>query len=369
MRIGIDCRLSGIEHAGIGRYIEELVRELVTHEEITWVLFFHKSNQLPWLKEKANVVSVIAPIKHYTLQEQLRMPGIFTAAHLDLLHVPHFNVPLLYRGPLVVTIHDLLWHDQRGDSMTTLSPLTYTLKYQAYRFISSQAIKRAKIVLVPAETVKQTIITHVAGVNPNKVKVTYEGVDEAWFQKPSKSKQETKNEKILFYTGSLYPHKNVLLVVRALKQLPHYKLYISSSRNVFVTKFMEEVKRLGLSDRVTHLGRLSDGQLRSWYARAGALVQPSLSEGFGLTGAEALAAGLPVIVSDIPIFREIYRDVPTYFDPMYEDSFVAAVNKLEDKNRKELVKKGIDLAHHYSWKHMAEQTLEVYKKTIRPKIN
>lgn len=369
MRVGIDCRLSGIEHAGIGRYIEELVRELLVHEDITWILFFQKQNQLPWLKEQANVISVVAPVRHYTLREQLVMPGIFASQHLDLLHVPHFNVPIFYRGPYVVTIHDLLWHDQQGSGMTTLSPLMYAAKYRAYRYISSQAIRRARAVLVPAQTIKQTVLDHVAGLDANKVFVTYEGVDPKWFG----NKLEIENrklkigERILFYTGSLYPHKNVMMVARALKQLPGFSLYISSSRDVFVTNFMKEVKTLGLADRVTHLGRLDDRELRSWYRKSFALVQPSLSEGFGLTGIEAMAAALPVLASDIPIFREIYQNACTYFDTMFEDSFVAAVRKFEQADRGKIIKQGIQLARHYSWKQMAEETLAVYKKTIRPK--
>jgi len=361
MRIGIDCRLSGIEHAGIGRYIEELVRELVTNEDVTWVLFFQKQNQLPWLTSRPNVVKVVTPIRHYTLREQALMPNVFAREHLDLLHVPHFNVPLMYRQPYVVTIHDLLWHDQRGENMTTLSPLVYAAKYRAYKYISSQAISRAKQIIVPAETVKQTILTHIPGTESEKISVTYEGVDASWFS--SRAKADTKS-KILFYTGSLYPHKNVLLVVRALKQLPEYKLYISSSRNVFVTNFMKTVRELGLSDRVEHLGRLTDQELRTWYGKSMALVQPSLSEGFGLTGVEAMASGLPVLASDIPIFREIYKSDCTYFDPMYEDSFVRAVEKLENKDRRKLIKDGIERAGNYSWKKMAEQTLSIYKEAL-----
>lgn len=361
MRIGIDCRLSGIEHAGIGRYIEELVRGLIEHTEITWVLFFHRKNQLPWLSKRANVVSIIAPVRHYTIAEQIALPIQFLTQNLDLLHVPHFNVPLAYTRPFVVTIHDLLWHDQQGAGTTTLSPWGYRAKYQAYRFVSSQAIRRSQAVLVPAETVKSTILTHVLGVRPEKIKVTYEGVDASW----STVEVSRRRQKILFYTGSLYPHKNVMLVVRALKDLPDYKLYISSSRNVFVDNFMKEVKAFKLQDRVKHLGRLTDDELRFWYSKATALVQPSLSEGFGLTGIEAMAASLPVLASDIPIFREVYGEACLYFDPVYEDSFVGTVKKLESSDHKSIENKGRKRADRYSWSSMVDATFSVYQQTLR----
>src|SRR5258708_8640388 len=197
MTIGIDCRLAGIENAGIGRYIEELVRGLVQDTSTTWVLFFQKKNQLSWLRNETHIRIVIAPVRHYSFHEQLVMPGIFSKEKLDLLHVPHFNVPLLYRGLFVVTIHDLLWHDQRGENMTTLSPLVYSAKYQAYKLVSSSAIRRAKAILVPATTVKDTILTHVTRLDEKKVHITYEGVGEQWFETTPKTLKSEKKEKIL----------------------------------------------------------------------------------------------------------------------------------------------------------------------------
>lgn len=362
MTIGIDCRLAGIENAGIGRYIEELVREVIKDTTITWVLFFQKPHQLTWLEKKDHVRIVIAPVRHYTFQEQLQMPSIFSKEKVDLLHVPHFNIPLLYPGPFVVTIHDLLWHNQRGENMTTLSPLVYSLKYHAYKWVSSSAIKRSRAVLVPARTVKDTILTHIGGIDERKIHVTYEGVDAQWF---GTEKRKAHKEKILFYTGSLYPHKNVMLVVQALKELTDYHLYISSSRNVFVDTFMKVVAEMGMTHRVTHVGRLSDEELRVWYHKSAALVQPSLSEGFGLTGVEALAAGIPVIASDIPIFREIYKDAFIPFDPIYSQSFVEAVKKLENMNTDALIERGKRLAHAYSWSTMAQETLSLYKSVLK----
>lgn len=362
--IGIDCRLSGDRHAGIGRYVEELVRFVTQDNSIDWVLFFHEPHQLPWLEEKSNVKVVIAPIRHYTIAEQLHMPAIFSKEKLDLLHIPHFNIPLLYSGPMVVTIHDLLWHEQQGAHVTTLSPLTYALKYQAYKYVASKAITKATALIVPSQTVKDTLV-RLEQADPNKINVTYEGVDEKWFKEGSQPKveRETKQKK-LFYTGSLYPHKNVMLIVQALRKLPEYTLHISSSRNIFVDEFLKQVEKLQMKDRVIHLGRLSDEQLRQQYKTATAFVQPSLSEGFGLPALEAMAAGLPVLASDIPIFNEIYKDSFIPFDPHSAESFLSAVHTLETGNTNILTTKATSLAKEYSWKKMGEQSLTIYKHIL-----
>ncbi len=358
-RIGIDCRLSGANHAGIGRYVEELVKRVTQNPVFHFVLFFHDEEQSSVFKFGSNVTTVYAPVRHYSVAEQLKMPAIFGNAQLDVLHVPHFNVPLLYAGKTVVTIHDLLWHERKGATQTTLSPLRYALKYQAYRQIVARALSHANQIIVPAKTVQNSIVHLFPSLDSQKISVTYEGVDPSWFRPVLKN---TKREKVLMYTGSLYPHKNVLTVVRALEKLPDYKLVISSSRSVFATQFLQEIADLGMERRVQYVGRLSDAELKLRYATATALVQPSLSEGFGLTGVEAMAAGIPVIASNIPIFNEIYQDHASYFDPENVEAFAQAVLDLEKK--KPNLTNAQDFVRRYSWDMMAGETLGIYEKAL-----
>jgi len=287
------------------------------------------------------------------------MPSIFNAAHLDVLHVPHFNIPLLYSGKTVVTIHDLLWHESKGSKNTTLSPLKYAIKYHAYRTIVARAVQHASQILVPATTVKESITSLFPSLDQKKITVTYEGVDANWFTPTLK---KSKREKVLFYTGSLYPHKNVMTVVRALEELPDYSLVISSARSVFVDQFIQEVKGLAMENRVKHVGRLSDADLRQWYAKATALVQPSLSEGFGLTGVEAMAAGIPVIASNLPIFKEIYQEYASFFDP-HDPSDLVRVVKSMDNQATDLAQAQA-FVRRYSWDTMAEETLNSYEKAL-----
>lgn len=359
--IGIDCRLAGKKHAGIGRYIEELVTRITLEPSINWVLFLHDADQLT-LPKLPNVRTVLAPVRHYSLQEQLQMPGIFAKEKLDLLHVPHFNVPLLYRGKTVITIHDLLWHTQSNASATTLSPLIHAIKYAFYKIITAHAVKSALSILVPAQTVKNEILQFYPTLAPDKISVTLEGVGDV-YREHTETASSTP-EKILFYTGSLYPHKNVITVVEALKSLPDYQLYLSSSRSVFVDEFLSTVNSLDLASRVHHLGRLDDQDLLHWYDKSMALVQPSTAEGFGLTGLEAMAAGLPVIASDIPIFHEIYGDAYVPFAPSDPASFVRALHTLESGSRSARIQAGRAQANLYSWDKMVDQTLALYQQHV-----
>src|SRR5258708_33114315 len=178
--IGIDCRLAGNQHAGIGRYIENLVVRLPNlAPEIYWVYFFHNQAQanevLPSVPK--NVKVVLTPFRHYSLSEQLKLPSVFAQEKLNLLHVPHFNAPLFYKGKLLITIHDLLWHEQQGLDVTTLPKWQYYAKYAAYRYVTTQAVKKAAAIFVPAETIKQVVATYYPAAQ-NKIIVTKEGIDE-----------------------------------------------------------------------------------------------------------------------------------------------------------------------------------------------
>jgi glycosyltransferase involved in cell wall biosynthesis len=365
-RIGIDCRLAGQRHAGIGRYTENLVRELLQlPNQVCWVLFFSDQEQADQVlapisaacRKKTEVV--LAPFRHYSLREQVEMPRLFQQKHLDILHVPHFNVPLFYSGKVVVTIHDLLWHEYKGADVTTLPMWQYWPKYTMYRLTVNRAVERANRIIVPAKTVASQVSQYYPDAT-SKILVTPEGVDERFFTQ----KAAAQPQKYLVYLGSLYPHKNVRLVLQALGSLKDYTLKIVSARTVFQANIEKDVRRLNLGSRVEFLGFLTDDEIAHQLGNATALVQPSLSEGFGLTGIEAMAAGTPVLASDIPIFREVYRDHATFFDPHSVDAFVNAVHSVEQLNRLKFTEDARQFVKTYQWSKMAKQTMSLYTSIL-----
>ncbi len=366
--IGIDARLAGQQHAGIGRYVENLITRLpALAPDINFVYFFYNKEQSNHLaiKPSSHVKFKYTPIRHYTLAEQLKLPSIFASEELDLLHVPHFNIPIFYKGKTVTTIHDLLWHEQKGTTVTTLPQWQYWIKYLAYKYVSKQAVSKSSKIIVPAKTIKKTILKYYPDVK-NKIVVTYEGIDTSLIksEQGSSGYQSLRRSSQLLYVGSLYPHKNIDLVLQALTKLPNYTLNIVGSRNVFQDKVRAEVKQLMIENQVNFLGYVADKELTQLYQNSFALVQPSLSEGFGLTGVEAMATGTPVLASDIPIFREIYKDAATYFDPYSVDSFIQSVKKLEKADRQKVIQLGKEIASAYNWDTMVEQTVEVYRKIL-----
>src|SRR3990170_7489463 len=162
----------------------------------------------------------------------------------------------------------------------------------------------------------------------------------------------------LIYVGNLYPHKNIpVLIAAAEKQ--KIDVNIVCARSVFAD-------RLPKSKYVHFLGQVSDSQLVKILRGATAFVFPSLIEGFGLPGLEAMSVGCPVIAARASCLPEIYGAAAIYFDPYNPSELANKINTLlNDSNlRREYIKRGIEQTKKYSWRKMAVQTWKIYQKIL-----
>lgn len=379
--IGIDARLCGSQHAGLGRYIKNLVLRLPFVLPANYQLVYFFADKKQWSEVLQDLASlnlsreikaqeifarikiVIAPVCHYSLSEQWRLPKLFAAEKLDLLHVPHFNAPLFTgRAKLVLTIHDLLWHQKKGLQMTTLSAWQYHLKHFFYRLVVKAATSKATLIITPSK-VSEQVINHFYPQVKNKVRVIYNGAANFSFIK-AKKPETVLPAKYLLYVGSLYPHKNVTLLLSALQAEPSLNLVIVSARDAFWQKLKKQIKQRHLASRVFFLGKVTDEQLKYLYERAQALVQPSLSEGFGLTGIEALSLGTKVLASNIPIFSEIYGQVFFAFDPLSTESFLQALALAQKTPKSDFAKKAKKQASQYDWQQFSQQVAASYQQIL-----
>lgn len=371
MRIGIDARLYGLEHAGIGRYVMNLIKYLPEFLDGDELVVFGPKKVAGELPKEAGIIFRHTETKHYSFSEQWQLPKVFKREKLDLLHVPHFNLPVLYSGKVVVTIHDLLWHQSRGAGQTTLPPLKYALKYRAYKLVVDRAVKQSKAIVVPSHFIKGKLIELYPGLPENKIKVTYEGVDDAFFQPglPAsiKGKKAAEHSPFFVYTGSAYPHKNLETLLLALNKLnqeitPPIKLILVGSRSVFRQKVSQEVTKLNLTGKVIDAGYMSDGELTGLYSQAVALVHPSKSEGFGLTGLEAMAAGTAVLAARAGSLPEVYGQAAVFFDPENPQELAFKMRRfLENQNlREKYAVGGREWVKKYSFSKMAGETAAVY---------
>ncbi len=352
MKICIDARLWGIKHTGIGRYIENLIDNLPG--EVVLIVPSELANEPKLAKFK----KYFAHFHPYSLLAQFEMLWILSFIRPDVLHVPHFTIPILWPGKMVVTIHDLIKHISRGHDTTTRHPLLYWPKYFGYLMIVWLAVHRASHIIVPAKYWKDILIKKYH-LNPAKISVTYEGVSKTFTEHSIKDYPFVASGSLVVYTGNLYPHKNIPVLIRAV-ELAKVNLAIVCARSVFE-------KRLPVSPRVQYLGRLTDEHLVNLYHGAVVFVFPSLIEGFGLPGLEAMAAGLPVIAARASCLPEIYGDAALFFAPHDPVDLADKIQSLliDKKLRQKLIAKGQLQVKKYSWATMAAQTWQIYQTALK----
>lgn len=370
----------GLKHAGIGRYVENLVTEILKKDKKNnYVLFVRKEDRQNLSDKFKNAKVVSADIAHYSVKEQTDFPSIIAKQKVDLMHFPHFNVPILYTGKFVITIHDLIKHASRGKETTTRNLGIYWLKYFGYKTIFENSVKKATKIMVPSEGVKKDLLKNYK-FSKGKIVVTYEGVNK--FGSKGKNNRETEkilkkykiNSPFLLYTGSVYPHKNIERLIKAVKLVNSefnnksaIGLVVVCARSVFWQRLEKRIKELKAERVVKLAGFVPDEELSSFYRKTEAFVFPSLSEGFGLPGLEAISLGAPLIASDIPVFREVYGEAAVYFDPYSEEDMKKKIKLvLEDSElREELRKTGKERCKKFNWKKTAFETIRTYEEAFK----
>jgi glycosyltransferase involved in cell wall biosynthesis len=368
MRIGLDLRM--VEGgSGIARYISELSHAILeTDKENEYVLFLRNITASENYK-KYNQKIVIADIPHYSIAEQFNLPGILKNEKLDLVHFPHFNIPIFYNKRFVVTIHDLTHTRFPGRKKS------HFFHRLAYNAVLAAAINKSKQIIAVSESTKKEILDYF-GVDQSKITVVYEGINENYklIDKEEAFDYVTNRFNIkkpyILYVGVLRRYKNLVNLAKAFEKLKETdvdaELIIVGDEDPFYPEIKEQVLGIKYKDDVKILGRVDDKDLNYLYNACSLFVLPSLSEGFGLTALEAANTGVPIACSDIPTLREVLGQAAEYFDPeSVENMTDIMINILHNPSRgEELANLGLKRAQFFDWKKAAKETIAVYKGAI-----
>ncbi len=372
MRIGIDARFFGPSvGTGIGRYSQRLIEELEQIDTVNeYCVFLRDENFDLFQPSSPRFTKVRAPWRWYSRDEQLQFPRAVRRTNVDFMHYLHFNVPLLSPRPYVVTIHDLILSKFPTPRASTLEPIKYWLKQLAYRAVIRTAVKRADHVVTVTNYTKQDIVKHF-GYPEAKIAVTYEG-----FIAPPSNVSVTIpdasrfKEPYLICVGNAYPHKNLERLIDALPQIRHsgraVSLLLVGREDFFFRRLQEYVHEKHADAFVKFSGYVDDEMLDALYRGAVAHVFPSLYEGFGLPGLEAMVRGVPVVAARASCFPEVFGDAAYYFDPLNVSDMATAIRRVIDDHplRDQLRSNGTKRIELFSWRKMAAQTLAVYN-TVR----
>ncbi|MCD6109992.1 glycosyltransferase family 4 protein [bacterium] len=373
MKIGIDCRIYSSKFTGIGRYVYELIHRIAKLDKInTYVLFFNnpefiKENDLP---ENFKKILIDAPI--YSLKEQTVFLKTLNKEKLDLMHFTHFNAPIFYNKPSIVTIHDLTLSFYPGKKNRSL------LKRIGYNLTLKTVVKKAKKVITISQNSKQDLIK-ILKTPEEKIKVIYQGVGEEFKVINDQTridktllKYNLKNP-FLLYTGVWRSHKNVPRLIEAFHKIrtnfkvQNLKLAITGKEDPFYPEITNTANTLNEKENIIFTGLVNEDELIDLYNAADIYVFPSLYEGFGLPPLEAMACKTPVAVSQVSSIPEICgKGNSVFFNPESADDIAQRVYALyKNKNlQAQLIKNGEERVKQFTWRSMAENTFNVYKSCL-----
>lgn len=369
-RILIDGRW--MKDSGIGRYVENLTLEAVKQDpQNTYIILVKKGESGCLPLPEGRVEYVETDIAWYTPQEQIALPKVIEAQNPDLVHFTNFNIPLGYRKPFVVTIHDLTLLRYKSIRGGLLAPFTYRLKDVVMRHVLKTAINRSRLIFTPSKYVAQDIANQYR-CDLAKIMVTNNAADSLIQAGRVNLKKYGIIRPFILSVGNPYPHKNIERLLKSFAQLLRdkqtaYQLVIVGRDNEFMARHKKLVQKLKLGDNVVFPGYVSDSELAGIYQKAMLYVFPSLSEGFGIPGLEAMKYGVPVASSNATCLPEILGDAAAYFDPNDIQDMTKVIRELMDdeKYRQRLVRLGQKQVKKYSWAKSAKQLIRGYYKALK----
>ncbi len=367
MKILIDGRW--ILQTGIGRYIYQTLEQVLKLDTKNDYVLLVRSEDKDKIKLKApNLYLLPVNIGWYGFKEQTALLRVIKSQKPDLVHFTNFNFPLRYKGKFVITVHDLtLLHFQNVRKNLISKPI-YASKDRVMRVVLRQGVNRAKAIFVPSEYVKEDI-AKTYKIRRSKIAVAHEAAELATKQASINLDKFGIDKPFLLYVGNAYPHKNLERLILAFgelitKYLLDYQLVIAGKKDDFHAALEEEVKKSNLQSRVIFTGYVNDAELAGLYKKASLYVFPSLSEGFGLPGLEAMSYGLPTVSSNATCLPEVLGKAARYFNPKNTHHMAKVISQvLADKDlQAKMIKEGHAQVRKYSWKKTANVTLGVYEK-------
>lgn len=361
-RIVIDARQYS---TSTGRYIFRLIQYLEQIDQANNYTILLKPEDIDAYQPKnQRFEKQVTSYKEYSFGEQLGFARQLRRLNADLVHFGMTQQPIIYGRKKITTIHDLT---TARFSNPAKNRFIFAFKQRVYKLVIRRAAKVSSKVIVPTGFVKDDLAAF-AKIDTDKIIVTPEAADPITaLPEPLTGLQ---GRQFLMYVGRPTPHKNLERLLEAFRKLraghPELLLVLGGKTDANYERLESMVRRQAIKG-VLFTGFLQEGQLRWLYENCAAYVFPSLSEGFGLPGLEAMAHGAPVVSSNATCLPEVYGSAAQYFDPYNSDSIAAAISEvLSDKKlSKTLIRQGRNQVKKYSWKRMAEKTLDIYEQTIK----
>ncbi len=368
LKIGIDARFFTEQATWIGRHVFELVKFLAKNDtQNNYILFLNKEQFSKFELPSNKFTKELTEAKHYSFDEQFHFLKQINKHNFDLMVFPHFNAPIFYNKPFVVTIHDLTLHLFPGKKKTDF------FSRLAYKLVIKTVTRKAKHCFAVSENTKQDMINFLK-LKEDKITVTYNWVSQKFipiddYKILEQNKKEYNLPKQYFlYTWVQRSHKNIKGLIQAYKiycknnPSSTIELVIAWPKDKTYTEIPDLINSLDLENRVHLIWLFPEKDFCKLICWAEAYIFPSFYEGFWIPPLEAMQCWVPVASSNTSSLPEVCGEAVEYFNP-YKIEEIANAMEIISTNEKrivELIKKWFIQCKKFKWEDMGEKMLKIY---------
>jgi glycosyltransferase involved in cell wall biosynthesis len=361
LRIGVDARELLGDTTGVGRYLGELLRRWTSRTDAAvrrFVLF--SPEPLTMTFPAGSTDARVLQGGRGTWWEQTQLRSAVGREPLHLFFAPAYTAPLGVQVPLAVTIHDI--------SFVAHPEWFRAREGFRRRFLTRRAASRASVIFTDSEFSRSELETRLR-LPADRIRVISPG---APVSRPSAGGPALPREPLVLFVGSLFNRRRLPDLIAAFavatRGFASARLVIVGADRTYPPQDLHAVAAAhGVSSRVDLRSYVPDDALAELYGRASVFAFLSEYEGFGLTPLEAMAAGVPPVVLDTPVAREIYGPAARYVRPGDVAGAAAALSEFLADRRVggALLEQAPDVLARYSWERTADATLQELEAMVR----
>ena len=376
MKIGIEGqRLYRKKKHGMDMVALELIKNLQKIDtQNEYVIFVKPDDDNTCIPVAPNFKIVELGGDPYPTWEQIALPRAAKNEGCELLHCTSNTGPIWSKVPLITTLHDIIYLE--SISIFKKSGTWYQKFGNMYRRLVVPSIAKKSQKVVTVSNFEKDRIRNFMGLGDNLTTI-YNGVGEHFVKITDKdvllkAKQKYNlPDNFMFFLGNTDPKKNTPNVLKAFADFngrseTKYKLVMLDYEENALMQVLNDIEHPELRADIVMTGYVPNAEMPAIINQCKVFLYPSLRESFGIPILEGMACGVPVITSNTSSMPEIAGDAAILVDPTKSDVIVAALERILGNKKlcDSLCKKGIERAAQFSWKHMAEKYLELYKELL-----
>jgi len=362
VRIGVDAREIIGDATGVGRYLAELLLRWTARPDADRRKFVLFAPAAPSLALPSSHVEMrVRPATHAgTWWEQTALRTAASREPLDVFFAPAYTAPLGLRVPLALTIHDV--------SFLAHPEWFRPRERMRRRWLTRRSARSASIVFTDSAFSRDEILRHIP-LDPARLEVIAPGIS----PRHRADGRSPATDPLVLFVGSVFNRRRLPQLIAAFARVtagsPKARLVIVGSNRTWPHQDLESIATShGAAERVEVRSYVSERELAALYSRASLFAFLSEYEGFGLTPLEALAAGVPILVLDTPVAREVYGPAATYVPPAADEAQTAALLSAALGGSAETcatLQHADAVLRRYSWDDAAVRTLGGIERIVR----